>query len=77
MTTRTRLGKVVGSITTDPNGFTYWAEKDWSTGEDGFVVVAPSGARMSWFPTETEAMFAATAANAEWFGTYRPARCAS
>jgi hypothetical protein len=45
---RTRSGKVVGSYHPPLDRRTYWAEKDWTTGEDGFVVVAPSGARIEW-----------------------------
>lgn len=50
--TRTRLGKEVGSYKQPLDGWTYWAEKNWGTNEDGFMVVAPSGARMEWVKTE-------------------------
>jgi hypothetical protein len=40
MEKRTRLGKVVGSYNPPLDGWTYWPEKNWTTREDGFVVVA-------------------------------------
>lgn len=52
---RTRLGKKVGSVRRPLEGWTYWPEKNWLTGGSGFVVVAPSGARMGWYATEQEA----------------------
>ena len=64
---RTRLGKVVGSIKTDPAGWTYWAERKWDTGEPGYVTVAPSGARWTWYATEEEARARVNRENAEWF----------
>lgn len=64
---RTRLGKVVGSIRTDPQGFTYWAERNWTTQEDGFMVIAPSGARMSWHKSEADAQRRVVEENREWF----------
>lgn len=64
---RTRLGKTVGSITTDPEGFCYWPEKNWTTNEPGFVTVAPSGARMQWFANEADAILYVAEQNREWF----------
>ena len=52
---RTRSGKVVGSYRPPLPYFTYWAEANWDTSEPGFMVVAPSGARMKWVKTEDEA----------------------
>ena len=37
------------------NDWCYWPEKNWTTGEPGFVVVAPSGARTKWYASEEEA----------------------
>ncbi len=51
---RTRLGKVPGSVR-GTDGWTYLPEANWLTGERGFMVVAPSGARTDWFRTEVEA----------------------
>lgn len=64
---RTRLGKVVGSVRTDPGGWTYWAERNWTSGEDGFQVIAPSGARMGWFRAEADAKRKVKRENEEWF----------
>jgi hypothetical protein len=55
MTRLTRLGKLVGSYRRPLNAWTYWPESDWQTREEGFVVVAPSGARMSWHRDERAA----------------------
>jgi hypothetical protein len=57
---RTRSGKVVGSYRPPLDDFTYWPERQGYSGqphygEAGFVVVAPSGARMKWVKTEDEA----------------------
>jgi hypothetical protein len=52
---RTRSGKVVGSYKPPLDDFTYWAENNWDDDEPGFIVVAPSGARLSWHRTEDEA----------------------
>lgn len=52
---RTRSGKVVGSYRQPLPDFTYWAEANWDTSEPGFMVVAPSGARLSWHRNEDEA----------------------
>jgi hypothetical protein len=60
---RTRLGKVVGSCKPPLDRWTYWAEKNWTTREDGFVVVAPSGARFEWVRDEAEAMLIAETRN--------------
>lgn len=48
--TKTRLGKTVGSVKTPLSAWGYWPESG------GFVVVAPSGARMVQFATESEAI---------------------
>lgn len=64
--TRTRLGKVVGSVKLPLREFTYWPEKNWTTQVPGFVVVAPSGARLTWFPTEQEAQSEVNRKNKEW-----------
>lgn len=55
MTGKTRLGKEVGSYKRPLEGYVYWPEKNWTTGESGYMVVAPSGARMTWVATEHEA----------------------
>lgn len=65
--TVTRLGKVVGSVKTDPAGWTYWAEKNWTTNEPGFITIAPSGARMKWCRTREEAEAEVARENEEWF----------
>jgi hypothetical protein len=52
---RTRSGKVVGSYRPPLDDFTYWAEAHAETSKPGFMVVAPSGARMKWVKTEDEA----------------------
>ena len=52
---RMRLGKCVGSAGRQLDGWTYWPEANRLTGERGFMVVAPSGARTDWFRTEVEA----------------------
>lgn len=67
MTATTRLGKVVGSIKTDPDGWTYWAERNWTTNEPGYITVAPSGARMRWFADEADAQAEVERQNADWF----------
>ena len=51
---RTGLGKASGSVRRS-HGWTYLPEANWLTGERGFMVVAPSGARADWFRTEVEA----------------------
>lgn len=66
---RTRLGKEVGSIKTDVDGFTYWAENDWTTGAPGFMLIAPSGARIKWFADEASVKVEVAGRNAEWFAT--------
>ena len=63
---RTRLGKRVGSYTPPLRAFTYWAEENWQTHEPGFVVVAPSGARMTWHRLERDAQAEAARSNREW-----------
>jgi hypothetical protein len=65
MERRTRSGKIVGSYRPPLEGWTYWAEKDWTTGEDGYVVVAPSGARFEWVRDEAEALLLAETRNRE------------
>jgi hypothetical protein len=60
---RTRLGKVVGSYKPPLDGWTYWAEKNWTTREDSFVVVAPSGARFEWVRDEADALLIAEMRN--------------
>jgi hypothetical protein len=65
MTRTTRLGKVVGSITTDPDGFTYGGYR--RDGVDGFIIYAPSRARMEWFASEADAQEHVARKNAEWF----------
>jgi hypothetical protein len=55
MERRTRLDKVVGSYKRPLPSWTYWSENDWTTGEPGYVVVAPSGARIEWVASEGEA----------------------
>ena len=62
---RTRLGKIVGSYRPPLEGWTYWSEKNWKTGEAGYVVVAPSGARFEWIRDETEALLLAETRNRE------------
>jgi hypothetical protein len=62
---RTRSGKVVGSYRQPLDGWTYWAEKNITTREDGFVVVAPSGARFEWVKDEAEALLIAETRNRE------------
>jgi hypothetical protein len=65
MDKRTRLGKIVGSYRQPLEGWTYWAEKNWDTKEDGYVVVAPSGARFEWVRDEAEALLIAETRNRE------------
>lgn len=62
---RTRCGKVVGFWTRPLDEYTYWAEKNWETGEDGFIVVAPSGARLTWHKDEVDALLDADTRNGE------------
>jgi hypothetical protein len=69
---RTMRGKVVGSYRPPLESWTYWAERDWTTGEPGFVVVAPSGARMEWVRTEADAKWAAEIHNLKMRGELRP-----
>jgi hypothetical protein len=71
--TRTRLGKEVGSVKTDPEGWTYWPERNWTTNEPGFQCIAPSGARMGWFRTEAEAREKVARENEIWFSDRDPA----
>jgi hypothetical protein len=52
---RTRLGKVVGSYRPPLDEWTYWAEANWTDNRSGFMVVAPSGARMTWHESENAA----------------------
>ena len=63
--TRTRLGKEVGSYKQPLDGYTYWSENNWKTNEPGFMVVAPSGARLTWVATEDEARAEAERLNDE------------
>jgi hypothetical protein len=60
-TTRTRLGKTVGSYRTPLDQFVYWPESN------GYMVVAPSGARMKWHETEEAAKADVTQRNRDWF----------
>jgi hypothetical protein len=55
MERRTRSGKIVGSYKPPLDDYTYWRENNWDTDEPGFMVVAPSGARLKWVKTEDEA----------------------
>ena len=64
--TRTRLGKTVGSIKTDPAGWTYWPERN-RDGDVVYVVVAPSGARMESHYNEKDARQSAEWHNEDWF----------
>jgi hypothetical protein len=52
---RTRSGKIVGSYKPPLDDYAYWSENNWDTDEPGFMVVAPSGARLKWVKTEDEA----------------------
>jgi hypothetical protein len=52
---RSPSGKLVGSYKPPLEDYTYWADDSRDTGEPGFMVVAPSGARLSWHKTEDEA----------------------
>lgn len=61
MRKRTRLGKEVGSVKTNPDGWMVWPEGG------RFVLVAPSGARWKPYDTEEEANRERDARNAEWF----------
>jgi hypothetical protein len=63
MERRTRSGKIVGSYRQPLDRWTYWAEKNWTTNEDGFVVIAPSGARFEWVKDESEALLIAETRN--------------
>jgi len=65
MERRTRSGKIVGSYRQPLEGWTYWPEKNSTTGEDGFVVVAPSGARIEWVREEAQALLLAETRNRE------------
>jgi hypothetical protein len=58
---RTRLGKIVGSVKTNPEGWSYWQDGD------RWLLVAPSGARTKSFETEDEARRERDGLNAEWF----------
>lgn len=51
---RTRSAKIVGSCKSPLDDYYYWAENNWETNEPGLMVVAPSGARLSWHRTEDE-----------------------
>ena len=62
---RTRLGKVVGSIKTDPAGWTYWPEGD------KWMLVAPSGARWKVYDTEEDVRREVAGRNTEWFAPLR------
>ena len=55
MERRTRSGNIVGSYKAPLDDYAYWSERSWDTNEPGFVVVAPSGARLKWVKTEDEA----------------------
>jgi hypothetical protein len=59
-TKRTARGHIVGSYRPPLNGFAYWPEAN------GFMVVAPSGARMKWHENEDDAIRDAQQRNAEW-----------
>jgi hypothetical protein len=61
MEKRTRSGKVVGSVRTNPSGWTCWKESD------RWMLVAPSGARIKAYDSEEEARREADGRNAEWF----------
>jgi hypothetical protein len=61
----TRLGKTVGSIKAPLFAWTYWADTN-RAGKHGFSIVAPSGARMDWVATETEAKRRVAEEQAEW-----------
>jgi hypothetical protein len=65
MEKRTRSGKIVGSVRTDASGWTCWQE-----GEK-WMLVAPSGARITAYDTEAEARREADGRNAEWFAPPR------
>jgi hypothetical protein len=68
MERRTRLGKSVGSNRPALDAWTYWPEKNWTTGEDGCVAVAPSGARFEWVRDEAEALLVAETRNPDESG---------
>ena len=36
--------------------YAYWPERYWQTGEAGFVVIAPSGERLTWHASEASAV---------------------
>jgi hypothetical protein len=61
MEKRTRSGKVVGSVRTNPEGWVIWPEGD------KWMLVAPSGARWKSYDTEDDARREAQGRNAEWF----------
>jgi hypothetical protein len=63
MERRTRSGKIVGSYKPPLDRWVYWPEKNWTTRDDGFVVVAPSGARFEWVHDEAEALLIAETRN--------------
>jgi hypothetical protein len=63
---RTARGKIVDSYRPPLTEFTYWPEKNSTTNEDGFVTVAPSGARMEWFKAEPDAVAYVATENAKW-----------
>lgn len=68
MERRTRLGKIVGSAPpSNPEGYVYWPEANWTTGEAGYITVAPSGARMHWFADEADALAYVAEQNRDWF----------
>ncbi len=54
--------RIVGSY---QRGWTYWAENHWTTGEAGFITIAPSGARWDWFADEVEAFTYISSKNLE------------
>jgi hypothetical protein len=65
MEKRTRSGKIVGSLRTDPSGWMCWQE-----GEK-WMLVAPSGARINEYDTEAEARREVDGRNAKWFAPAR------
>jgi hypothetical protein len=63
---RTRLGKVIDSVKLADGPFYYRPEAHWQTGEAGFIVVAPSGARLNWFANEADAAADVAREQADW-----------
>jgi hypothetical protein len=62
---RTARGHVVGSYQQPLEAWTYWPERHHDTREEGFITVAPSGARMIWFADELDAMRYAAERNSD------------